>query len=90
MRGGGGMVSFVVDGDRQAASRVVDRCKLAKIAVSFGGAETLIDQPAIMSYFELSDDELKKIEIDPALIRLSVGIEETDDVVQSVLQALAD
>ncbi len=90
MRGGGGMVSFVVEGGRQAASRVVDRCKLAKIAVSFGGAETLIDQPAIMSYFELSEEELKKIEIDPALIRLSVGIEETSDVVQSVLQALGD
>lgn len=88
MRGGGGMVSFVVEGGRQAASRVVDRCALAKIAVSFGGAETLIDQPAIMSYHELSEEELRKIEIDPALIRLSVGIEETDDVVQSVLAAL--
>jgi cystathionine gamma-synthase len=88
MRGGGGMVSFVVEGGRQAASRVVDACDLAKIAVSFGGAETLIDQPAIMSYHELSEEELRRIEIDPALIRLSVGIEETEDVVRSVLSAL--
>ncbi len=90
MRGGGGMVSFVVRGGKQAASRVVDRCRLAKIAVSFGGAETLIDQPSIMSYFELSEDELRRIEIDPALIRFSVGIEDTADVVASLLAALAD
>ncbi|HET9953872.1 MAG TPA: aminotransferase class I/II-fold pyridoxal phosphate-dependent enzyme [Polyangiaceae bacterium] len=88
MNGGGGMVSFIVRGGRAAASAVVDRCKLAKIAVSFGGAETLIDQPAIMSYFELSEEELKRIDMDPALIRLSVGIEETEDVVRSVLEAL--
>lgn len=88
MRGGGGMVSFIVEGGREGASRVVDNCKLAKIAASFGGAETLIDQPALMSYFELSEEELQKIDIDPALIRLSVGIEETDDVVRSVLSAL--
>ena len=67
---------------------MVDNCGLAKIAVSFGGAETLIDQPSIMSYFELSEEELRRIEIDPALIRLSVGIEETEDVVRSVLAAL--
>jgi cystathionine gamma-synthase len=90
MRGGGGMVSFVVEGGRHAASRVVDRCALAKIAASFGGAETLIDQPAIMSYHELSEEELRRIEMDPALIRLSVGIEETDDVVHSVLAALEE
>ena len=88
LRGGGGMVSFVVEGGRAGASKVVDNCKLAKIAVSFGGAETLIDQPAIMSYFELSEEELRRIEIDPALIRLSVGIEETQDVVNAVLAAL--
>jgi cystathionine gamma-synthase len=88
MQGGGGMVSFVVRGGRGGASRFVDRCRIAKIAPSFGGAETLVDQPAIMSYFELSEEELRRIEIDPALIRLSVGFEETEDVVASVLSAL--
>jgi cystathionine gamma-synthase len=90
MSGGGGMVSFIVDGGRKAASRVVDRCAIARIAPSFGGLETLIEQPAIMSFFELSDEELRAIEIDPALVRLSVGIEDTDDVVKSVLDALSD
>jgi cystathionine gamma-synthase len=50
--------------------------------------ESLIEQPAIMSFFELSDEELNKIGIDPALIRLSVGIEETDDLVTDLLSAL--
>jgi cystathionine gamma-synthase len=88
MAGFGGVVSFVVAGGREAASKVVDRCKLARIAPSLGGVETLIEQPAIMSYSELSGEELARVGIDPALIRLSVGIEETADVVESVLAAL--
>jgi len=88
MLGGGGIVSFIVAGGRAAAARVVDGCRLAKIAASFGGLETLIEQPAIMSYFELSDQQLAAIGIDPALVRLSVGIEETNDVVGDILGAL--
>jgi cystathionine gamma-synthase len=88
MRGGGGIVSFVVKGGRAAASRMVDGCRLAKIAASFGGLETLIEQPAIMSYFELSDEQLGAIGIDPALVRLSVGVEETNDVLRDILGAL--
>lgn len=88
MRGGGGMLSFIVKGGREAASRFVDRCRIAKIAASFGGPESLVEQPAIMSYSELSEEELRRIEIDPALVRFSVGFEDTEDVVSSVLTAL--
>jgi cystathionine gamma-synthase len=88
MRGFGGVVSFSVKGGRAAASRLIDACRIAAIAPSLGGVETLIEQPAIMSYFELSNDELAAVGIDPALIRLSVGVEETEDVVQDVLLAL--
>jgi cystathionine gamma-synthase len=88
MRGGGAVVSFVVRGGRAAAARVVDAARIPQIAASLGGVESLIEQPAIMSFFELTDEELSKIGIDPALIRLSVGIEETDDLVQDLLSAL--
>lgn len=88
MRGGGGVVSFVVRGGRAAASRVVDATRIPQIAASLGGVESLIDQPAIMSFFELTDEELSKIGIDPALIRLSVGIEDTADLVEDLLAAL--
>jgi cystathionine gamma-synthase len=88
MRGGGAVVSFVVRGGRAAASRVVDAARIAQIAPSLGGVESLIEQPAIMSFFELSDDDLAKIGIDPALIRLSVGIEEGADLIADLLAAL--
>jgi cystathionine gamma-synthase len=88
MHGGGGVVSFVVNGGREAASRVVDRCTIARIAPSLGGVETLVEQPAIMSYFELGDEQLAELEIDPALIRLAVGIEDADDLIADLTQAL--
>jgi cystathionine gamma-synthase len=88
MSGGGGVVSFVVSGGRAAAARVVDACQLAAIAPSFGGLETLIEQPAIMSYFELSEEELATLGISPALVRLAVGVEETPALVADLLRAL--
>jgi cystathionine gamma-synthase len=88
MRGAGGVVSFVVRGGRRAAREVVDRFRLAMIAPSLGGVETLVEQPAIMSYAELGDDELAALGVEPGLVRLSVGIEETEDVVADVLRAL--
>lgn len=88
MSGGGGVVSFVVRGGRAAAGRVVDACRLAKIAPSFGGVEALIEQPAIMSYFELSEEELAAVGISPALVRLAVGVEETPDLAADLLRAL--
>jgi cystathionine gamma-synthase len=90
LRGGGGVVSFVVKGGRAAASKTVDRFRLATIGPSLGGVETLVEQPAIMSYHELSDDELAAIGIEPGLIRLAVGVEETEDVLADVRQALGN
>lgn len=88
MRGFGGVISFIVRGGRAAAAAVVDGCKLAKIAPSLGGVETLIEQPCLMSFSELSDEELERVGIDPALIRLSVGVEDSVDVIADVLEAL--
>jgi len=88
LRGGGGVVSFVVRGGRAAAGRAIDRFQLATIAPSLGGVETLVEQPALMSYHELSDEELSGIGIEPGLIRLAVGVEETGDVVKDVLRAI--
>lgn len=89
LHGAGGVVSFEVVGGRAGASRVVDAFRLARIAASLGGAETLVEQPAIMSFFELDDAGLAELGIAPGLIRLSVGIEESDAVVQDALQAVA-
>lgn len=88
LRGFGGVVSFVVEGGRDAAARVVDACRLASIAPSLGGVETLIEQPAIMSYSEFTDQELGELGIDPGLIRFSAGIEDPEDLAADLLQAL--
>ncbi len=88
MEGFGGVVSFVVKGGKAAASRVVDAARIPRIAPSLGGVESLIEQPSIMSYFELNEEQLAKIEISSSLIRLAVGIEDTEELVQDLLLAL--
>jgi cystathionine gamma-synthase len=88
MRGFGGVVSFEVRGDLDAASRVVDACTIPYIAASLGGVESLIEQPAIMSFYELTTDERLEIGIKDNLIRYSVGIEDADDLIADLAQAL--
>jgi cystathionine gamma-synthase len=88
-RGGGGVVSFVVRGGREAAASVVDRFRLATIAPSLGGTETLVEPHALLSYADLDDAALAEAAIAPGLIRLSVGVEETADVVNDALAALS-
>ena len=58
--------------------------KLARIGPSFGGVETLVEQPAVMSYYEMTTEERTAIGIADGLVRLSVGIEETADLVDDV------
>jgi cystathionine gamma-synthase len=88
MRGFGGVVSFEVLGDLDAASRVVDACTIPYIAASLGGVESLIEQPAIMSFYELTTEERLQIGIKDNLIRYAVGIEDADDLIADLAQAL--
>ena len=88
MRGFGGVVSFEVAGDLDATSRVVDACEIPYIASSLGGTESLIEQPAVMSFYELTTAERLDIGIKDNLIRYAVGIEDTDDLVADLAQAL--
>jgi len=88
MRGFGGVVSFEVAGDLDAASRVVDACRIPYIAASLGGVESLIEQPAIMSFYELTTEERLEIGIKDNLIRYAVGIEDADDLIADLGQAL--
>jgi cystathionine gamma-synthase len=88
MSGFGGVVSFRVRGDARATSRVIDACKLATIAPSLGATETLIEQPAYMSYFELTTEEREAIGIFDDLVRLSVGLEDAEDLIADLSRAL--
>jgi cystathionine gamma-synthase len=88
MRGFGGVVSFVVKGGLEAGRRVVDAMRVARIAPSFGGVESLVEQPAVMSYYAMTTEERAAIGIADGLVRLSVGIEEPEDLVADVERAL--
>jgi cystathionine gamma-synthase len=88
MRGFGGVVSFEVMGDLDAASRVVDACRIPYIATSLGGTESLIEQPAVMSFYELTTAERLEIGIKDTLIRYAVGIEDADDLIADLGEAL--
>jgi len=89
MSGFGGVVSFLVEGGLREASRFVDACRLATIAPSLGAVETLVEQPALMSYFELTTAEREAIGIFDNLIRLAVGIEDAEDITADLEQAFA-
>ena len=89
MNGYGGVVSFVVKGGLEAGSRVVDAMKLARIGPSFGGVETLVEQPAVMSYYEMTTEERAAIGIEDGLVRLGVGIEDAGDLLADLKAALA-
>jgi cystathionine gamma-synthase len=88
MSGFGGVVSFLVRGDGPRTERFVDACRVATIAPSLGGVETLIEQPALMSYFEMSPEERVAVGIPDNLVRLAVGIESFDDLLDDLARAL--
>jgi len=89
MLGFGGLITFeVADADWQAASRIVDAAKIPRIAPSLGGVESLIEQPLVMSYFNYSPADRQKFGITDNMIRLSCGIENSEDLIADLAQAL--
>jgi cystathionine gamma-synthase len=88
MSGFGGVVSFTINGDLDAPSSFIDALEVPFIAASFGGVETLIEQPALMSFYELSPEERLAVGIPGNLVRLSLGIEDVDDLIADLDQAL--
>jgi cystathionine gamma-lyase len=86
--GFGGMLSFEVDGGVDHAREVARRTRLFTLAESLGGVESLIELPALMTHASLPAERRGAIGIDDGLIRLSVGIEEAQDLVADLDQAL--
>ncbi|KAI4389049.1 hypothetical protein MLD38_001313 [Melastoma candidum] len=88
MTGFGGVVSFEIDGDLKSTIKFVDSLKIPYIAPSFGGCESIVDQPAIMSYWDLCREDREKYGIKDNLVRFSFGVEDFKDLKADVLQAL--
>jgi cystathionine gamma-synthase len=89
MRGFGGLVTFTVRGAtwRQTAD-IIDRCKIARIGPSLGGVESLIEQPLVMSYWNYTPEQREAFGIYDNMIRLACGIENAEDLIGDLKQAL--
>jgi cystathionine gamma-lyase len=84
----GGMVTAVLKGGLPASRRFLERCDLFTLAESLGGVESLIEHPAIMTHASLPEDVRADLGIDDGLVRLSVGIENVDDLLAELKHAL--
>ncbi len=89
MRGFGGVVTFEVDADFDATTRFVDSCRIPYIAPSLGGVESLIEMPVIMSYWDMAPEERLRFGITDSLVRYACGIEDGEDIIADLEQALA-
>jgi methionine-gamma-lyase len=86
--GPGSMVSFDIAGDESHAFKFLNSLKLVKLAVSLGGTESLAEHPATMTHSDISPDAQQRMGITEKLIRISVGVENPEDLVMDLKQAL--
>ncbi|CCJ95760.1 Cystathionine gamma-lyase [Cronobacter malonaticus 681] len=84
----GGMISIVVRGDDQRAAQVIKKLRLFTLAESLGGVESLVSQPFSMTHASIPLEQRLANGITPQLIRLSVGIEDAEDLLADLEQAL--
>lgn len=89
MRGFGGLVTFLVkDADWRETANVVDAVRIPRIGPSLGGVESLIEQPIVMSYHDFTIEQRRAVGIPDNMIRLSCGIEDAEDLIADLAQAL--
>ena len=89
MAGFGGIVTATLKGDLYATRRFLEHTRLFTLAESLGGVESLIEHPAIMTHASIPEDQRARIGISDSLVRLSVGIEDADDLIADLDQALS-
>ena len=90
MRGGGGMISFDVAGGLEAGKKFINSLKLCTLAVSLGDTETLVEQAAAMTHTMIPKEIRESAGITDGMIRMSVGLEDPDDIIADLKQALGD
>lgn len=88
MRAFGGMISVVIKGGLGPSRRFLEKVKLFSLAESLGGVESLIEHPAIMTHASIPKDQREALGISDSLVRLSVGIEDAEDLIEDLKQAL--
>jgi len=88
MSGFGGMVSFEIKGGRKSGEKLMNSVKIFTLAVSLGDVDSLIEHPASMTHSTYSEEDLKGVGISESLVRLSVGLEDVNDLMDDLSQAL--
>lgn len=88
MNGFGAMISFEIDGGLKDAIKFVESVKLAQLAVSLGDCETLIEVPAAMTHRGYPNEKLKEFGLTESMVRISVGLEDSEDIIEDLEQAL--
>ena len=88
MTGFGGMLSFELNENRVSTNAFLRRLRMIRPAVSLGGVESIICSPSETSHVKISSEERRRIGINDSLLRLSVGIEHADDIIEDISQAL--
>jgi methionine-gamma-lyase len=89
MRGFGGMLAFDLKGGLPAARRFCDRVRLFLLAASLGGVESLVILPIYSSHYNMSNEELRRAGVSPGTVRVSIGLEDKEDLIEDLKQALA-
>jgi cystathionine beta-lyase/cystathionine gamma-synthase len=88
MRGFGSMVAFDLKGGLPAARKFADHVKLFLLAASLGGVESLVILPIYGSHYNMSKDELRRAGVEPGTVRVSIGLEDAQDLIEDLEQAL--
>jgi len=89
MNGFGGIIAVTLDRDLEGTRRVLERTQLFTLAESLGGVESLIEHPAIMTHASIPPDQRERLGISDSMVRLSVGIEDPEDLIADLQQALS-
>jgi methionine-gamma-lyase len=87
--GAGSLIAFEVEGGEEGAQKVLDSFEVARLAVSLGGTESLVEHPMSMTHADVPPEELERIGVRPGLIRMSVGLEHISDLKRDLKHALA-
>jgi cystathionine gamma-lyase len=89
MHGGGGMITMLLKGGIEESRRFLENCRVFALAESLGGVESLIEHPAIMTHASVPKEQREQLGIADNLVRISVGVEDAEDLLEDLRQALA-
>lgn len=88
MKGGGGIITFEIKGGYSAAQKFIDALQVISITANLGDSRTIATHPASTTHSKLSEEEQRRVNISPGLVRISVGLENMDDILEDINQAL--